>query len=270
MAKEEKKNTPPPAKEVAVQSDRSADAGLGFEHFNPSKDQKIPFIQIIQKQSPELEKTDPKYIKGAEAGDLFNSASRKLYKVSDPETPKVKFIPCGHVRVHNEWNKRDKGGGYIKTYMDGQEPKTQPGLDGQKKVKELVEDTDHCLVETVMFCVQVLDPDDGAYEAVISMFGGSLGSSRDFTSKLKARKIGGENNTPKYTPPVMDNLCALGTTLKEFNEGKAYIFTTDIIGRTEDASYAEAKQVHAQSGGRLALMAPDAAQLAAPKTDSPY
>lgn len=255
---------PPP-----IIADRSADAGLGFENFDPSKDQKIPFIQIAQKQSPECEKTDPKYIKGCEPGDLFNSASRKLYKVGEPDGVPLAFIPVNHIRVHTEWNKRANGGGYIKTFKDGTEPQTQPGMDGQKKVKELIANTQHCLVETVMFHAIIVDPEEGRYEAVISMYGGSLGSSRDFTSKLKARKVIGDNG--RYTPPYMDNLCALSTTLKKFTEGSAYIFVANIVGRTADDIYIEAKEVHKVSGERLALMAPDAAAQQLPdKEDSPY
>jgi len=260
MATKQETKTPPPVPQTpTVISDRSADSGLGFENFDPTKDQKIPFIQIIQKQSPECEKRDPKYIDGAEAGDLFNSATRKLYKVGEPEGKPIKFIPCGHIRVHNEWRKRSEGKGYVKTYLDNTQPETQDGLDGQKKVKELVKNTKHSLVETVMHHVIILDDEEGNYEAVLSMYGGSLGSSRDFTSKLRARKVVGGNG--KYTPPVMDNLCELSTTLKQFNEGSAFIFVANIVGRTADDVYKEAKVVHQVSSSRLALMAPDAAQL---------
>jgi len=254
--KTQETKTPPPMPPPAENNipDRSAEAGLGFENFDFSKDQKIPFLQILQSQSPELERGHAKFIEGAERGDIINSATRKVYKCSEPHNFKITFIPCGYVRVHNEWNKRANGGGYVKTYLDNTQPETQEGMDKQKKVKELVNNTQHCLVETVMFGVYVMDAKEGKYEAIISMFGGSLGSSRDFTSKLKARKVNGKS------VPMMDNVCELGTSLKKFNEGSAFIFTANIVGRTEEETYQEAKQIHSNSAQRLTLMAPAAAE----------
>lgn len=261
------KTTPPAipiSEKQSIVVDRSADAGLGFENFNPAKDQKKPFIQIVQKMSPELDKKSPKYISGAEDGDLFNTATRKLYKVSEPEGAPLKFVPVNHLRVHNEWIKRTAGGGFVISHRDGSEPANQPGFDGTKKVKELVDNTKHSLEETVMFHIIIVDDEDGTYEAVLSMKGGSLGAARDFTSKLKARKILGEAG--RYTPPYMDNLCELKTVVKKSPEGDSTYnaYSAEIVGRTIgklETLYIEAKEVHATSAKTLALMSSDAALL---------
>lgn len=266
--KEETKSaTPPPVPTTTPNEvpttlaiNREEDAGKGFEHFDPTKDQKTPFINLIQKQSPEGEKRDTKYITGAEAGDLFNSASRKLYKVGEPDGKPLKFIPIDHIRVHTEWNKRSEGGGYIKTYFDRSEPETRDGMDGEKKVKELISNPKHCLVETVMWDVTIVDEEDGNYEAIIAMSGGNLGSSRDLSSKLKARKVSRKDGS-RYTPAYFHNMCELTTNLKKYqsNGNSAFIFVANIIGDSIDMHYLEAKELHKASGERLALMAPDVA-----------
>lgn len=245
--------------ETPAPMDRSADAGLGFENFDPNKDLKIPFLQIIQGLSPELKRDKAQYIKGADQGDIFNSVTRELYKLGEPEGKPIKIIPCGHIRVHNEWVKRSKNGGYVRTYIDGQEPKTREGMDGDKIVKEVVDNPDHVLVETVMHSVLVLDP-KGSYPAIIPMSSSNLAPSRDFTSKLYARKETGKDGK-KFTPPSFDNLCELSTVTKKFIKGEAFIYKISIVGRSEDEIYSEAKQVHDVSKDRLTLAAPAAAQL---------
>ena len=43
----------------------------------------IPFIGIIQALSPQLQKDDPLYIKGAEQGDIFNTVTQEIYKADE-------------------------------------------------------------------------------------------------------------------------------------------------------------------------------------------
>ena len=49
-------------------------AGQGMETIG-ADDMQIPFLRILQPLSPQLIKTDPKFIKGASAGDIFNTVT---------------------------------------------------------------------------------------------------------------------------------------------------------------------------------------------------
>ena len=64
---------------VASELDKmlEADAGVGLENIT-TDDMQIPFIRIIQALSPQLQKDDPLYIKGAEQGDIFNTVSQEV------------------------------------------------------------------------------------------------------------------------------------------------------------------------------------------------
>ena len=46
--------------------------GQGMETIG-AEDMQIPFLRVLQPLSPQLLKTDPKFIKGASAGDMFNT-----------------------------------------------------------------------------------------------------------------------------------------------------------------------------------------------------
>lgn len=236
---------------------RYADAGSGFENIDPNKDLQMPFLQIIQGLSPELKRENSKYIKGAEQGDIFNSVTRQLYKVGEPDGKPIKIIPCGFIRVYNEWVLRDEGGGFVKSYLEGSQPKTHKGQGDLERFNLLDSDPKHNLVETCMHSVLVLDDEGLSYPAILSMSASLLGVSRSWISKMYARKVC-DASGKKFTPPSYDNLCALSTVPKKFLKGEAYIFRVDITGSVDDAVYSEAKDLNQTSKDRLALMAPQA------------
>jgi hypothetical protein len=82
--------------------DYGEDAGVGYEGMT-SDDYAIPFVTILQTNSPEVEDNDPK---GAKPGLLFNKATRELYE-------SIVFQPCHRERTIVEWVPRDDGGGLV-------------------------------------------------------------------------------------------------------------------------------------------------------------
>ena len=57
-----------------LMDDLYAGAGQGMENIT-AEDMQIPFMRILQPLSPQLIKTDSKFIKGASAGDIFNTVT---------------------------------------------------------------------------------------------------------------------------------------------------------------------------------------------------
>jgi hypothetical protein len=106
-----------PSQEVAVQKeqlpvsggayDYGEDAGVGFEGTT-SKDLSIPFLGILQSNSPQVEGGD-KPIEGAKPGMLVNTVTNELL---DGETGQP-FIPVHYDRAYVEWVPRTKGGGFV-------------------------------------------------------------------------------------------------------------------------------------------------------------
>ena len=85
------------------------EAGAGLENFN-TEDMQIPFIRILQALSPQLNKQDSLYIKGAEQGDIFNTVSQQVYKADEG----VIVVPCFFEKKFLEFALRSSGGGFIK------------------------------------------------------------------------------------------------------------------------------------------------------------
>ncbi|MAJ57827.1 MAG: hypothetical protein CMI74_07160 [Candidatus Pelagibacter sp.] len=85
------------------------DSGAGLENFT-TEDMQIPFIRILQALSPQLNKQDPLYIKGAEQGDIFNTVSGEIYKADTGLT----VVPAYFEKKFLEFALRSTGGGFIK------------------------------------------------------------------------------------------------------------------------------------------------------------
>jgi hypothetical protein len=103
-----------PAQEVAVQQaagvpmvhDYGDDAGTGFEDVT-SDDLSIPFLMVLQSNSPQVEDQDPK---GAASGMLFNSVNRDLIASRyDDNEPGMVFVPVFKQDALVEWVP-DRGG----------------------------------------------------------------------------------------------------------------------------------------------------------------
>lgn len=95
----------PPA---ALADKLKVDAGKGVS--TAQDDNQVPLIYVLQPLSPQVDKRDPRYIDGAEAGDIW------LRNAPDPivkgETG-ILFQPCSFWHDVGEWIPRDDGGGFV-------------------------------------------------------------------------------------------------------------------------------------------------------------
>ena len=73
------------------------------------EDVAIPRIVILQSGSGQVKKADPKCIKGAEEGDLYNTMTNEIIKSDEG----FLFIPAKRRKVYIEWKDRKEGGGIV-------------------------------------------------------------------------------------------------------------------------------------------------------------
>lgn len=70
----------------------------------------LPRIEVLQALSPQIKKSDPKYIEGAEQGVIFNTVSGELYGEA------IIFIPIVFRKEWIIWQTRNAGGGFVSTH----------------------------------------------------------------------------------------------------------------------------------------------------------
>ena len=66
-----------------------ADSGKGLGNLN-QEDLALPFLKILGQLSPEVNKRDGKYVKGAEPGMIFNSVTGELFDGAKG----ISVVPC--------------------------------------------------------------------------------------------------------------------------------------------------------------------------------
>lgn len=156
-------------------------AGAGIS--DRAEDFLLPFLYVAQSNSPQLKKQNPNYIPGLEAGDIFNTATKKFWK---GETG-MRVIPAFFQKAEVEWIPRSQGGGYVATHPIDTPLAKQVRVVGRER---LLGDGKTQLVETAYHFVVL---EDGSI-AVIGLSSTGLQSSRAWMTLMKDQKVqrGGE------------------------------------------------------------------------------
>ncbi len=79
------------------------DAGSASENMT-SDDMLIPRLRILQAQSPQVNKADGSYIKGAEAGQIFDNVTGEVFSGDKGIT----IVPVTYRKTHIEWTEERK------------------------------------------------------------------------------------------------------------------------------------------------------------------
>lgn len=80
-------------------------AGIGMENLDAQAS--MPLLNIIQQNSPQINKKSDKLIEGAEAGDIFFAPTQEVL------TQPIEFTPTAFRTIYVEWVPKSEGGGLV-------------------------------------------------------------------------------------------------------------------------------------------------------------
>ncbi len=185
-----------------------AEDGHGFT----KDDLKLPFIKILQKLSPQLDKNESVYIKEAEEGDFMNSATDVTYSGEDG----IYFVPVTYTMNYTEWTPRDSGGGLVADHGTDKSVLNDCERDKGKDVTP----SGNLIVTSGMYFGFIVDLETGFYEqAVIAMSSTQLKKSRSLNSQLQNyRHTIKTKEGPKQISPRMWFHIFKVTTIPESND----------------------------------------------------
>jgi hypothetical protein len=184
MAKTE---TQKPATAVAAQTTNTAVAeygayadyaGAGFEN-QTSEDYSIPFLQILQALSPQLQTND-----GLKQGMILNTVTGEVWDGKKG----IAFIPATTQHTYVEWKPREKGGGFVGVHeitsdlvRHAKEASTEFGKYGTPDGNELIE----------TFYVYGIAVDEGgdAQEVVLAFSSAKIKKYKGWMTKAKTVQI---------------------------------------------------------------------------------
>lgn len=130
-----------PSTDVAVDEGYGSDADSGFEDMGRD-DFAIPFLSVLQSQSPQVLDGNDAQIDGAKPGMIINTVTKDLYDGKEG----ILFIPVHRSHQFIEWIPRDDGGGLVDIYP----PDAKFVLDarqGNKRVGKIELENGHELAE---------------------------------------------------------------------------------------------------------------------------
>ena len=189
--------------EVAVKTTAQLPAGYDMDELtqdalsNPTMDANdvaLPFLALLQSNSPEVNPGDSSYIEGSQSSMFMNTVTRDVY---DGRTEGLIIVPCHYERKLVEWVDRDKGGGWVADYpADHPIQRTTHKNDRGKDVLP----NGNFLVETAYQYVLFMDPvTDSWSQAVIGMKSTALKKNRQLNNSIVTNKIPGtEKQAPRY------------------------------------------------------------------------
>jgi len=195
--------------DVAAYAGYEEDRGAGFEN-QTAEDIAVPFIEILQAQSPEVMVED-----GPKAGTFINRTTGEIFSGKEG----ISFVPCTTDHVVVEWVPRDKGGGIVSVYsLD--DPLVVKVRNEQPLGKYTHPTNGNDLIETFYVYGLFVDTDGQAYPAVIACSSTRIKPYKDWMFRARSIVIKLPDGRKLTKLPLFSHRYRLTTTPAENAKGK--------------------------------------------------
>jgi hypothetical protein len=225
-----------------------ADARQGMEEAD-AESYAIPFLQILQTNSPQCDESDDRFVDGAKAGMFFNTATAEVHNGKKG----LVVIPAHFQRRFVEWVSRDSGGGFRGSHRPDEIDLSQFERDDSGKF--ITKDGNYLSDTRYHFCVLV--GDRGPEFAIVSMSSTQIKKSRRWMTMMGAIRIEGKKGP--YCPATFSHAYRLTTVTESNQKGKWFgwdIQSDHMLTDDEHEWYAAAKQFKAQVKSGMARVEP--------------
>jgi len=214
MAKTDSKTT-----DVAVKEQNTAMAeygayadyaGAGFEN-QTSDDYSIPFLQILQALSPQLQEND-----SLRQGMILNTVTGETFegKVG------IAFVPATTQHVYVEWKPRDAGGGFVGIHEVNSDLVNHAKAASSEYGKYSTPDGNE-LIETFYVYGIALDDDGNASEAVLAFSSTKIKKYKGWMTKAKTIQIPLPDGR-RIPAPLFAHRYRLKTVSEKNNKGQFF------------------------------------------------
>lgn len=173
----------------------------GFEETS-SDTYKVPFLKILQKQSDEIDKSEPVYVEGVEAMQYFNTATKQSY-----DNIKVVILKI----VHNLIVWKPDRGGLVGIFDKAQENDIVARREGPFKFDAEANEVD----DTISF--YMMNADDPTDVFVFPVSKTSFKYGQAFATRLRALKMNG-----KPIPVTWAGIWNIGVAQDKNDKGSWY------------------------------------------------
>lgn len=198
----------------------------GFENVSQS-DLGIPFLNIVQPKSAEVDRTHKDYatkkIEGAGAGDVVNSVSRQI--VAKFEKEGITVVPAGYEKTYNEW--KPNRGGLVRIHRNADVLKD---VTGTTEKNESVLRNGNLLIETAVFYVLLVRNGEEPVPAIINMVSTGLKHARHWLNLMTGLRVGPN----RVQPPMFSHSYTLTTAIERKDNNAWYGWNISINAPVND------------------------------------
>lgn len=224
-------------------------AGCGMEEIT-SADMIMPFVRVLQSNSPAAMKGHADYIKDAEPGDFLDTSVTKIYKGDIG----LYMVPVKFIHQYTEWKPRKLGGGKI---AEHDENIMKVVVRDEKGRLSLPNGND--LVESLTWFCLLIDPFTlQATPAVIPMSGTQQRAAKSLNTKIRGIRINRVNpqtgEVREFAPPAWYSMFRATTKMRQNDDGSWYVWNLESEGSVQEyfkenpnfvrSVYAMARQMH--------------------------
>ena len=207
------------------------DSGKGLGKLT-QEDLALPFLKILGQLSPEVNKRDGKYVKGAEPGMIFNSVTGELYDGAKG----IQVVPCHYKLEYIEWRDRGEGSGApVAIHSSSSDVMTKTTRDASFKDRL---PNGNYVERTASHFVIVNGQTPST--ALIAMKSTQLKISRKWNSMMAGIRLKGKNGL--FTPASFSHIYQLKTIQQSNDKGTWFGWEVSKIGPVQDTTlYQQAK-----------------------------
>ena len=173
------------------------DTGHGVDDMS-SQDVALPFLAILQSNSPQVNPAHQNYVEGATAGMFYNTVSQEAF---DGRKVGLEVVPVAYERKLVEWIDRDKGGGWVRDYDATSDILKHTAKND--KGRPVLKDSGNFIVETAYHYFLVKNPETDEWEqCVFPMKSTALKVNKRLNNDLVTTRIPGRDlQAPRWLFP---------------------------------------------------------------------
>lgn len=185
-------------------------AGAGFEN-QTSDDYSIPFLQILQALSPQLQEND-----SLRQGMILNTVTGEVWDGKKG----IAFVPATTQHVYVEWKPRDAGGGFVGIHEVNSDLVNHAKAASSEYGKYTTPDGNE-LIETFYVYGIALDDDGNASEAVLAFSSTKIKKYKGWMTKAKTIQIPLPDGR-RIPAPLFAHRYRLKTVSEKNNKGQFF------------------------------------------------
>lgn len=202
-------------------------AGQGLDDIT-SEDKGLPFFDILQGQSPELE------LEGAKPGLIINKATKEM-------TDSIRFVPVCREHLYAEWVPRDNGGGLVASHAVDSDLVREARA--KQRVGKFIMPSGNELIETFYLYGMVLDDNDTPTPAVISFSSTKIKAYKTLTTRSDSLMFTNAQGR-KVKFPWFAHVWRLGSVKEKKDNYSWYNWTVRFDGDEDTAASARLPSDH--------------------------